>query len=747
MNGVQLTLSLLEDERLGVEERSLVACLLSRWLSRKQDQRLSSLHMLGRALRLWGSTPVYVGGELGPARCEAIISRPVHAPANVMARLGIDREHIHDLWLEAEQRDGVRAHLPLELLEALLPLDFWRVALALIEDGPIVAGNRLSRALESEGRRLKPPTPKFPDGSLVARATLAGYRAVLRRFMAETINLQVLGHEHALLAPWVHLPEAPRIRGGRIDVSRPAPTLLHMRQVWRWWADAVRQRYGSSLLALPDRVVAMSDRQLRQAGPLVLKNFVILTIFLLSGGRLLAISNLRRGDFEPTRRLRDGTTAPVLLLRPRKHTDSSIVRPKPLPLEAAALLAAWLIVAERHYGWPTEPHDPLMPGNGPGRAMAYSSYAKTLKGGYGSKKPRIAIVPMHVDTLGKRTTECDDAELCGYGPHTLRRFADQTARRAAKDWVSVNPGPADANDIAEVLLDHAIPKDPYGYAGISSEEGREHYSQIAVAGIWRLLTTDDGARKVVDAEALRAALRERTALETELTRLRRHIDAEHEDIRAAPLSAAKRKKDLGLLVELVGRQAELSRIVDAERRMMDRLHAVEREIDRLKHDPACLVPLPDQAPAEAATVTSEAIELEETGVRSIRGRPVRRLRDWLTPREFAEWFGVGEATGRRWLRGLGLRPGDPWAPWEPDDIPVVEISPRRRVILVDRIKPTCVTDVPRREALEELLATWPTGWQHVSMPDGSQSVTGQPGLGSPIHRAGESCASGADDAS
>lgn len=716
MNGGQLTLSLLEDERLGTSERALVACLLSRWLSGKQDERLSSLHMLGTALRLWGSTRVYVEGELGPARCEAIVSRPVHAPANVMDRLGIDRAYIHDVWLDAEQRDGVRAHLPLELLEALLPLDFWRVALALVEDGPVIASNRLSRALEAEGRRVKPPTRKFPEGSLVARATLVGYRAVLRRLMSKAISLRVLRYEHELLAPWIQLPDAPRIRGGRIDVSRPAPTLLHVRQVWRWWAETVRRRYGSNLLALPDRVAGMSDRQLRQAGPLVLKNLVILTIFLLSGGRLRAISTLRRGDFQPACRLRDGTVAPVLLLRPRKHTDASIVRPKVLPLEAAALVSAWMTVAQRHYGWPTGPLDPLMPGNGPKRAMAYSSYAKTLIGGYGSKKPRIAIMPMHVETLGKRPRDCADAELCGYGPHTLRRFADQTARRAAKDWVSANPGPADANDIAEVLLDHGVPKDPYGYAGISSEEGREYYSQIAIAGIWRLLTTDDGARKVVDADALRAALRERTAIEGELTRLRRHIDREHEDIRAAPLSAARRTKDIGLLVELVGRQAELSRTVDAERRMTDRLYELEREIDRLKHDPACLVALPDDAPASAVTISAEGIELEETGVRSIRGRPVRRLRDWLTPKEFAEWFGVGEATARRWLRGLGLRAGDPSAPWEPDDVPVVEISPRRRAIAITKIKPTCVTDVRRLDALEEILATWPAGWSDVTVP-------------------------------
>jgi len=143
MNGDQLTLALLEDERIGAVERKLVACLLSRWLSGLTDERLSSLHMLVRALRLWGLTAVYVDGELAPVRCQGITSWPVPSPQSAMVRVGLTRTDIDEQWREAEQRHGVRA----------------------------------------------------------------------------------LGT----------LPRATPIRGGRTDVARPAPTLLHMRQVWRWW--------------------------------------------------------------------------------------------------------------------------------------------------------------------------------------------------------------------------------------------------------------------------------------------------------------------------------------------------------------------------------------------------------------------------------------------------------------------------------------------------------------------------------
>ncbi len=172
MNGDQLTLALLEDERIGAAERELVACLLSRFLSAFSDERLASLHILVRALRLWGSTAVYVDGELAPVRCQGITPWPVPSPESAMVRMSLTRADIDEQWREAEQRHGVRAHVPMDLLESLVPIDFWRVILAFVEDGPVVADVRLVRALDAEGRRLKPPTQRHPQGRLVARGTL-----------------------------------------------------------------------------------------------------------------------------------------------------------------------------------------------------------------------------------------------------------------------------------------------------------------------------------------------------------------------------------------------------------------------------------------------------------------------------------------------------------------------------------------------------------------------------------------------
>src|SRR5436309_2785148 len=121
MGGEQLTLLLLEDERIGPEERELVACVLSRWMEGLTDDRLSSLHMLVRTLKLWGSTAVYVDGELAPVRCDGIMSWPVRSPESAMKRMGLSKEVVDRLWLDAEQRHGTRAHIPMDLLEALVP--------------------------------------------------------------------------------------------------------------------------------------------------------------------------------------------------------------------------------------------------------------------------------------------------------------------------------------------------------------------------------------------------------------------------------------------------------------------------------------------------------------------------------------------------------------------------------------------------------------------------------------------------
>jgi hypothetical protein len=219
-----------------------------------------------------GSTAVYVDGELAQARCEGITAWPVRSPESAMVRSGLTRAGIDELWREAEQRHGVRAHIPMDILESLVPTDFWRVILAFVEDGPGVASVRLVRALDAEGRRMKRPTPRYPQGRLVARGTLGTYRAALRRLMRTTVELHAAGYSHELLASWVQVPRAAPIRGGRTDIARPAPTLLYMRQVWRWWAENAVDRYGSGLQAMPGTVARMSPRQLRAAGPIALKN-------------------------------------------------------------------------------------------------------------------------------------------------------------------------------------------------------------------------------------------------------------------------------------------------------------------------------------------------------------------------------------------------------------------------------------------------------------------------------------------
>jgi hypothetical protein len=124
MSNEQLTLSLVDVEQVSAEERALVACLLSRWMAGLTDDRFSSLHTLVRALKLWGSTAVYVDGELARARCEGITAWQVTAPEGVMRKMGVSKQAIDEQWRELEERHGHDAHLPIDLLMSLVPVDF-----------------------------------------------------------------------------------------------------------------------------------------------------------------------------------------------------------------------------------------------------------------------------------------------------------------------------------------------------------------------------------------------------------------------------------------------------------------------------------------------------------------------------------------------------------------------------------------------------------------------------------------------
>jgi hypothetical protein len=701
----------LEDLTISADERAVVHCLLSRLVGVSREQQLRGPTSICRLLLVYAATPVSHRGIEAPPLLSDVTLRPVSGGPTVMRRLGIDRAVLDEAWLVAEATAGVHATLPIEWIEAMFEPVFWPVVAGMLRDGPVIANLRLRHTLVRWSRRQVPATRSRPAGQ-IARASIATLEDVGRRLMRRACELREEGHDAELLHRWTGIPRRRPVTEGRTEVLRPAPTLQQVRVAWQWHEQRVlAAARGVPRQQLADWIRYAPPSRVRDLGVTRFRAWILLTLFAIVGGRAAAMLRLRRGDYIRAHALRDGGTGPILMLRPGKDRDAVVQRPKPLPEGAAQLLDAWLAFVCRRHGLHDVPADwPLVHGGrGPQHPISYASVRGMFSGKPSTrhrKARRLAIVPHDPTVLGRPPSALSDQELLGFPPHAFRRFADQTARVAARDWVGVHGGPADADDIAEVLLDHRVLKDPYGYAGISSEEGRERYAGVAIAGIWRLITTDDGARKTIDEPALRAAVRLRRSIETELAEMRAGIDRSYEELMSAPLAHARRARDVDVLVDVVTRQMHAARLVERERRLREALTEVNADIAALRSDPSRLVVVRDDAPADAASVDPDLIELEEDGSRYVGGRRTLRCRNALTPAELASVLDVSVATVKRWLRGEGLRPNDPMRPWPPDDIPVQNVSERRRYILVDRINPLLLTE-ERRLRIEALLATDP----------------------------------------
>jgi hypothetical protein len=161
---------------------------------------------------------------------------------------------------------------------------------------------------------------------------------------------------------------------------------------------------------------------------------------------------------------------------------------------------------------------------------------------------------------------------------------------------------------------------------------------------------------------------------------------------------------------VVAAQTSLLSCTQEEMRLTRELERVEAEIEALKHDRRRWVAIPDTASGELPTASE--IEAEVDGTVEVNGRRVKLVRSWITVPEFRQWAGVSAATARRWVAGthLPFPDGDPRNPWRLGKAPVVEVGPRRRVVLVEGIARTFRGSAHREEVLTELLTRLPSGW-------------------------------------
>ncbi len=276
---------------------------------------------------------------------------------------------------------------------------------------------------------------------------------------------------------------------------------------------------------------------------------------------------------------------------------------------------------------------------------------------------------------------------------------------AALSYLPTHHPDLEPDDITEALVDHEMPADRHGYLDKSTLRGRELLSGIATELAWRMLTTDQGARRVRDDERYDRALRRHRIIDDELEHLQIGI--------SRLLGDEPRRKDHALQTLL-----ELRALDEQRDQLKTRLHALDQEIEQLRHDPTTQIPAPDDIPDDKLHDTFDQIErtinggISKAPTNAGLPAPVRNP-PWITIPEAAEILEVSYPQIARWANGqhLPFRSGDPRNPWQPDAIPIdTTQGPRRRRIATDHVNPAYIHTEGQRRRLAETIARWPAGW-------------------------------------
>jgi hypothetical protein len=291
-----------------------------------------------------------------------------------------------------------------------------------------------------------------------------------------------------------------------------------------------------------------------------------------------------------------------------------------------------------------------------------------------------------------------------YSPHSVRRRGLQNVRRASGPLTDAECGGVDGDTLADALLDHRISRDRLKYADLNTPQGRERCAEIAIRLNYSLLATEAGARTRRDGRAFRVALQQEVALTAEIARAQADLD----DAEKALAQGGRPSPKLVPQILFVGRRLDT---------LANKLGQVRAHKERLRHDPATRVPVPDDFDGEIED-EFDAIEAEVLGPQATADSDLPEpvpVRDFITVPEYAELGDFSPATARRHVRGENLpyRPGDPRRPWEHDYIPVDDfLGPRKRRIRVAGIKPGFFRTEASRRRLAEILSELPPGWRN-----------------------------------
>ena len=643
---------------------------------------------LARAAAISVRTPSVSAGGLtvAPLVADAPITATSYQAATF--RLSISRQAVSDIWADELYRNPGAPALPRWMLAAFFSDDTYRNLCLLALDGPEAMALRLSSGVQAyiDGR-LDGGTRGLAYGRLLCSAG--------RSFMTALVKLR-RGLHADVLAAWDQVPAAPRLVGGTSPRRKPTPTLEVTRTCVNFHLEAVYK-------TMRIRSIAQIERRVETAGSAAFGamsarwfgHFVLLILFLMTGGRVSAVCRLTRGDVRLDATMLDGRVGNLLVLRPGKTLAADVERSKPLCEGLAELLRGWMAFTERRYGHRC-PDDPLIPLGRRGTPLTPHATAAIIGGKWFSNPEfrRKPMLPLDSDVLLRERTEIRPEDVLPMPTLRARSFVQQLVRAALNGSDVLAGLPATPADVAEVLVDHdRIASDPYGYHSISTPEGRELYAGIAVKVLWDHLMTPVGARTAPDGPAIAKLVGLEKALCDELDALFGAVEGDERQQQVIALSDEVSNRD-------VLAYHELHRLNSRRHRRAAELGAAvaqtQEELVALRTDERRWIALPDDLPGEK-------LDVEEAREEAVLSEAPDLKRSALAPKEFAEYMCVSLATVHRWLNGKFLgHPGDPTKPWSANSVPSAGEGTGRLIPLSD-VRPASIPDDPGNARLRSIL--------------------------------------------
>jgi integrase len=663
----------------------LVHHVLSQLLGGGTGDR-ANFHNLATPLAALGARPVRRNGNAEPAPFPQLV--PTGWPFAVavkgwpqggtaLNRLGMTAADLDRLWRQAWIDDDAHALLPVGVVCAFFPPPLWRMIAQVITWGPVETTYRLGRFLAAEAARELKPTRARTQGGSVSKHTIRNRYALMRRLMKVVVDMRA--------AEW-------RLPGQQepcpyLEVWRTQPPKIDLERLQAKDANTDRSAPPLRLvrLGLAQRLVKLERRQRTEGGRRgmlkLYRDTLLLALMVTLGARIGDLHGIRPCDYDPNRKGRNDVLGPAIRIHVKKLGGAE--RWKPIPAEVARLFEGWLLftgldrpeLRERSI-WLAEWADDHAVGQ-PGPESPVGTLQQAVSGDGRARRP--AMLPV----------SADDA-YTGYSPHTLRHLAEQLAKRVGHEWLNEHPeqvGRISDRVFADALLDHAWgSSDVNGYSDL--ERDREYLAGLASVGIWDLVTSERGARTAPDwdriaraqhrleeAEAVAAEYERRVeAMQTERARLMNgdaDLDLDALDLKPLVLRLYRDHRAIARI------NATLDQTVEEDIAARDQVGRAQDDLDRARS--ARVAVADGLADGEYLALLERPPTLNDSDSdHKIDSEPVR---DWLSSTEAAWAWSKSKAQMRAWFRGAG-RP-----PWDASEV-ILEISPRKRRLLIDRLDRT-----------------------------------------------------------